>query len=60
MVRTAVLTVLEAICLLAIVYGIALIYAPAALIVSGSMGVLAAERKLADRPPPAHRKEPPS
>ncbi|MFJ6561867.1 hypothetical protein ACIQMV_18800 [Streptomyces sp. NPDC091412] len=58
MVRTVVLTLLEAVCLVAALYGVALIYVPAALILGGILGVVAAERKLAARPPAAHRKEP--
>lgn len=57
MVRTAVLTAVEAVCLLAVLYGVALVYVPAALILGGALGVVAAEQKLA-RPPAAHRKEP--
>ncbi|MFJ8555303.1 hypothetical protein [Streptomyces sp. NPDC093676] len=56
--RNAVLTLLEVLSLLAVLYGIALVYTPAALIVAGGMGVVAAERKFAERPPAAHRKEP--
>ncbi|MEV1020699.1 hypothetical protein [Streptomyces sp. NPDC050264] len=57
MVRTVVLTVAEVVSLLSIVYGVALIYLPAALILGGGMGVVAAEQKLT-RPEAAHRKEP--
>lgn len=57
--RTVALTVAEVLSLLAIVYGVALVYVPAALILAGLMGVVAAERKLAP-PPAAHRKEPTS
>ncbi|MFJ2568171.1 hypothetical protein ACIO02_35500 [Streptomyces sp. NPDC087568] len=56
--RNAVLTLLEAVFLLAALYGVALIYVPAALILGGVLGVVAVERKLAARPPAAHRKEP--
>lgn len=55
MVSKAVLTSLEAVCLLAALYGVALVYVPAALILGGGLGVVAAERALA-----AHREEPPS
>lgn len=57
MVRIAVLNSVEAVCLLAVLYGVALIYVPAALIAGGVMGVVAAEKKLA-RPPVTDRKEP--
>lgn len=50
MVRNAVLHLAEVVCLLAVLYGVALIYVPAALILGGGLGVVAAERKLA-RPP---------
>jgi hypothetical protein len=61
-VRTVILTVLEVVSLLAVLYGVALIYVPAALILGGLVGVVAAE-KLTARPvavPAAHRKEPSS
>lgn len=57
MVRNAALHVVEFVCLLAVLYGVALIYVPAALILGGAMGVVAAEQKLA-RPSAGHRKEP--
>ena len=59
MVRNAVLTVVEVVCVLAVLYGVAAIYAPAALILGGALGVVAVEQKLAVRSA-AHRKEPTS
>ncbi|MFZ3558157.1 hypothetical protein [Streptomyces sp. BH055] len=55
MVRTVLLTVMEVLSVLAIVYGIALVYLPAAFIVAGLVGVVAVEKTLAP-PPRAHRK----
>ncbi|MFJ4712713.1 hypothetical protein [Streptomyces sp. NPDC088785] len=52
------LTVAEVVSLLAVVYGVALVYVPVALILAGLMGVVAVERQLAS--PRAHRKESPS
>lgn len=57
--RNVVLTVLEVVSLLALLYGVALVYVPAALILAGVMGIVAAEQKLAP-PSAAHRKEPTS
>ncbi|WP_425832581.1 hypothetical protein [Streptomyces fractus] len=57
--RTAVLTVVEVVCVLAVLYGVAAIYVPAALILGGVLGVVVVEQKLATRPA-AHRKEPTS
>ncbi|WP_338699188.1 hypothetical protein V2W30_22635 [Streptomyces sp. Q6] len=53
------MTVAEVVSLLSILYGVALIYVPAALILAGLMGVVAAERKLAPRRS-THRKGAPS
>jgi hypothetical protein len=53
------LTVLEVVCVLAALYGVAAIYVPAALILGGVLGVVAVEQKLAARPA-VHRKEPTS
>jgi hypothetical protein len=57
-VRNAVLHLLETVFLLTVLFGVALIYVPAALILGGALGVVAVERKLAERPAAAHRKEP--
>lgn len=53
--RTVALMTLEVLSLLALVYGVALIYLPAAYILAGLMGVVAVEKMLA-RPPTAQRK----
>jgi hypothetical protein len=45
------LTVAEVVSLLAIVYGVALIYLPAAVILAGLMGVVAVEKMQAPAPP---------
>lgn len=57
MVRTVLLTVVEVVCVLAVLYGVAAIYVPAALILGGLVGVVAVEQKLA-APSATHRKEP--
>lgn len=57
--RNVLLTVLEVVCVLAALYGVAAIYVPAALILGGVLGVVAVEQKLAARPA-VHRKEPTS
>jgi hypothetical protein len=46
---SAVLYVLEALCLLLALYGVALVYVPAALVLGGVLGVVAIERALAQR-----------
>ncbi|MFI5664601.1 hypothetical protein [Streptomyces sp. NPDC051684] len=51
------LTVVEVVCVLAVLYGVAAIYVPAALILGGLLGVVAVEQKLAV-PSATHRKEP--
>lgn len=56
MVKTAVLYVLEGSFVLTLLYGVALVFVPAALILTGLLGVVAVERALADRPLAAHRK----
>lgn len=56
MVKFAALTVLEVLSLLGIVYGVALIYLPAAYILGGLMGVVAVEQMLA-RPAAAARRK---
>lgn len=53
--RTVALTALEVLSLLAIVYGVALVYLPVAYILAGLMGVVAVEKVLA-RPSTAQRK----
>lgn len=55
MVRTVALTLLEVLSVLAIVYGVALVYLPAAYILAGLMGVFAVEKMLA-RPPTVQRR----
>lgn len=47
MVRVVALTVMEVLCLLTTVYGIALVYLPAAYIVAGLLGIVAVEKMLA-------------
>jgi len=55
-VRTAALHLLEAALALTALYGVALIYLPAALILGGLAGVVAVERVLSQHPA-ARRKE---
>lgn len=55
MVKTVALMALEVLSLLALVYGVWLIYHPAAYILAGLMGVVAVEKMLA-RPPTEQRK----
>lgn len=56
MVRTVALHLLEVVFALTVLVGVALVYVPAALILGGLAGVVAAERALAG-PSPTHRKE---
>lgn len=56
MVRTAALHVLESALALTALYGVALVYVPAALILGGLAGVVAVERALS-QPPPTRTKE---
>ncbi|MFJ3811557.1 hypothetical protein ACIPWE_34985 [Streptomyces sp. NPDC090073] len=49
------MTALEVLSLLAIVYGVSLVYVPAAYILAGLMGVVAVEKMLA-KPPSVQRK----
>lgn len=58
MVRTAVLYGLEAVFLLALLYGVALVYVPAAWILGGLLGVVVAERAHTVRPLATRPKEP--
>ena len=53
--KTVALTALEVLCLLVIVYGVALIYLPAGYILAGLMGVVAVEKMLA-KPPTVQRR----
>jgi uncharacterized membrane-anchored protein YitT (DUF2179 family) len=55
-VRKAALHLLELLFALAVLFGVALVYVPAALILGGLAGVVAVERAFA-APPPTHRKE---
>lgn len=54
--RTVVLHVLELLFALTLLFGVALVYVPAALVLGGLAGVVAIERALA-QPPPTDRKE---
>lgn len=56
MVRKAALHLLELLFALTVLYGVALVYLPAAFILGGLAGVVAVERFLTGTPP-AHRKE---
>ncbi|MFJ9020796.1 hypothetical protein ACIRPU_12550 [Streptomyces sp. NPDC102259] len=60
MVRTAVLYGVEAVCLLALLYGVALVYVPAAWVLGGLLGVVAVERAHTVRPLATRPKEPTS
>ncbi|OKJ73361.1 hypothetical protein AMK32_37105 [Streptomyces sp. CB01883] len=55
MVKTVALTALEVLSLLAVVYGVSLVYVPAAFILAGLMGVVAVEKMLA-KPPSVQRR----
>lgn len=56
MVRTVLLHLLELVFVLTVLYGVALVYVPAALILGGLAGVVAVERALPG-PLPTLRKE---
>lgn len=56
--RIAFLYGFEAVCLLALLYGVALVYVPAAWVLGGLLGVVAAERAHTVRPPATRPKEP--
>lgn len=56
MVRTVLLHLLEVVCALTVLYGVALVHVPTALILGGLAGVVAVERALPG-PLPSSRKE---
>lgn len=56
--RNALLLAAETLFALVALFGVALVYVPAALVLGGVLGVLALERVQAARPATATRKEP--
>lgn len=56
--KSALFLAAETLCVLAALLGVALVHIPAALILGGTLGVLALERRQAVRPPTATGKEP--
>jgi hypothetical protein len=57
-VTTVVLYCVEAVCLVALLCGVALVYVPAALILGGVLGIVAVERAHTVRPSATRLKEP--